>query len=158
MWFPRSAVPTPPLDQLLTPNVAPQRPVQRPSRSIDELASAIRAEWDADTAWIDDWSADNAPRGQCGSSSIVLQDHRGGELMSALVEEAPGVVTVHYWNVLDLGQVDLTWHQFAPSARIAHAGLATREDLLTTSWLTARYETLAARVLERLTAADALAG
>ena len=158
MCFPRRAVTTPPLDQLLTPSVVPQRGMERPVRSIDELAAAIRAEWAADTAWIDDWSADNAPRGQCGSSSIVLQDHRGGELMSALVQEAPGDLTVHYWNVLDLGQVDLTWHQFARSARIVQAKVVTREDLLTTAWLTNRYEKLAARVVDRLASTDALAG
>lgn len=76
----------------------------------------------------------------------MLQDVRGGALMSGLVEEAPGVLTVHYWNVLDIGQVDVTWQQFPAAARIVLGERVEREDLLTSRWLTGRYETLRARV------------
>lgn len=113
--------------------------------SLDAIAGSIRDSWRADSAWIDDWSADNPPRGQCGSSSLVLQDLRGGTLVRALVA-VDDVEIVHYWNVLDLGQVDLTWHQFPPTSRIVHAEAITRDELLVSDWFVDRYRALEERV------------
>jgi hypothetical protein len=130
--------------------IAPQLRIQRiepPARpGIDELAAVLRAAWDADTAWIEDWHPRNPPRGQCGSTAIVLQDLRGGALMRGLVEETPGIRAVHYWNVLDIGQVDLTWQQFPVTARIVLGERVDRSELLVNRWFVDRYETLRARV------------
>ena len=101
--------------------------------------------WGADTAWIEDWRPSNGARGQCGSTAIVLQDLRGGDLMRGLVEEGPGVRTVHYWNVLDIGQVDLTWEQFPSSARIVLGERVDRADLLVNRWFIERYVRLRRR-------------
>jgi hypothetical protein len=116
--------------------------------AVDDLAAVLRDAWRADTAWIDDWHPRNPPRGQCGSTALVVQDVRGGTLMRGLVEETPEQQkpTVHYWNTLDIGQLDLTWQQFPPSARIVLGEPVERADLLTSRWLTERYETLRARV------------
>jgi hypothetical protein len=123
--------------------------VHRRVRSIDEIAAAVRSGWDADTAWIDDWDARNPPRGQCGSSALVLQDLRGGALLRGLVA-VDGDQVVHYWNVLDLGQVDLTWHQFPPHARLVHSEVVERAELLPTTWFADRVALLAVRVDDAL--------
>jgi hypothetical protein len=68
--------------------------------------------------------------------------------MRGLVEETPQQpkLTVHYWNTIDIGQLDLTWQQFPASARTVLGEPVERADLLTSRWLTERYETLRARV------------
>jgi hypothetical protein len=102
--------------------------------------------WDGDTAWIHDWSPTNPAGGQCGTTSLVVQDHLGGRLMRGLVREGNGTLTVHYWNVIETRPVDLTWQQFGAGATIAAAGNVGRADLLTNRWFTTRYETLDARL------------
>jgi hypothetical protein len=131
-------------------DVAAASVVRRHVRSIDEIARAIRSGWAADTAWIDDWDERNAPRGQCGSSALVLQDLRGGSLLRGRVA-VDGDEIVHYWNVLDLGQVDLTWHQFPTHARFVHSEVVERAEMLPTRWFADR------AALLRIRADDALA-
>jgi hypothetical protein len=114
--------------------------------SFHDLAVVVRAAWAADTAWVDDWNGVNPARGQCGTSSILLQDERGGTLVRGLVEAAGHPVAVHYWNEFEAGHVDLTWQQFPPSARVVHSEPVTRQDLLVTQWLISRYQTLRSRV------------
>jgi hypothetical protein len=121
-----------------------------PSPSIDAMARHIAAGWDADTAWIDDWDETNPARGQCGSSALVLQDLLGGTVVRAMVEPTPRHRIVHYWNVLPLGQVDLTWHQFESEARITDAGPVERGELLDGPWFERRYRTLHRRVVASL--------
>ena len=121
-------------------------PLSREQSSIDELAASLRGAWGADTAWIDDWDPRNPSRGQCGSSALVVHDFRGGTLMRGLVDDHPVRLTVHYWNALDRRKLDLTWQQFSPQARIVFGEPVDRADLLTTAWLTGRYEALRARV------------
>lgn len=78
----------------------------------------------------------------------MVQDLRGGVLMRGLIEESPGrgELTVHYWNTIDIGQLDLTWQQFPAAARIVLGEPVERADLLTSRWLTERYERLRTRV------------
>jgi hypothetical protein len=123
------------------------------------LASTVRSSWDADTAWIDDWHPDNPARGQCGTSSLVLQDEHGGYLARGLVHDTgrSAEPIVHYWNVVRDRHVDLTWQQFSASAFVLRWELVRREHLLVTAWFTARYVTLRERV-DRLRVAAALAG
>jgi hypothetical protein len=119
--------------------------------TLDDLAAAARAGWGADTAWTDDWDPERPERGQCGSTALVVQDHRGGTLVRALVDPCDGswdgvVPVVHYWTVADVGQVDLTWHQFPATARILSAEPVGRDELLGGEWFVRRYRTLAQRV------------
>jgi hypothetical protein len=120
--------------------------VQKQPPSVESLAAKLRVSWSADTAWIDDWDMGNPPRGQCGSTALVVQHLCGGDLMRGLVEATRGDLTVHYWNALDVGQLDLTWQQFPAMARIVLGEHVDRANLLTTSWFSDRYETLRARV------------
>jgi hypothetical protein len=81
-----------------------------------DLEAAIRASWATDTCDPVDlpWSADNAPRGQCGVTALVIQDRLGGDLIMATVHNADGSRQgVHYWNRLPDGtELDLTRDQF----------------------------------------------
>jgi hypothetical protein len=121
-------------------NTTPRRP------AIEVVAAQLRGSWAADTAWIDDWTSQNPARGQCGSSALVVQDLCGGELFRGLVDQSDDDLTVHYWNALEVGQLDVTWAQFPYGARIVLGERVGRQDLLTTPWLERRYETLLARV------------
>jgi hypothetical protein len=116
---------------------------------IDEIASIMSCAWRADTAWIDDWDPRNPPRGQCGSSTLVMQDLHGGALMRGLVEDSPNRLVVHYWNYLPAGEVDVTWTQFGASARLVRAEHVDRADLLASGWLIERYELLRDRVARK---------
>ena len=118
---------------------------------IDEVVSIMSSAWRADTAWIDDWDPRNPPRGQCGSSTLVMQDLHGGALIRGLVQDSPNRLVVHYWNYLPTGEIDVTWMQFGVSARLVRAEHVDRAALLTSSWLIGRYELLRDRVArERL--------
>jgi hypothetical protein len=56
---------------------------------------------------------------------------------------------VHYWNLLGVGRMDLTWQQFPATARIVLAERVERGDLLVNRWFVQRYETLRDRVSAR---------
>lgn len=123
-------------------------PCHRWLTSFGALAAKVRASWDADTAWIDDWDPRNPARGQCGTSALALQDERGGKLVRGVVDEASalGAHAVHYWNVFDGRHADLTWQQFPPWARVVQRELITRDDLLENPWFTDRYLALRSRL------------
>jgi len=110
------------------------------------LANRLASLWDGETAWIHDWDPRNAARGQCGTTSLVVQDQLGGRLMRGLVHEGPGTCTVHYWNRIENARVDLTWQQFGAGATIVATDAVERADLLTNRWFTTRYETLGRRL------------
>jgi hypothetical protein len=80
------------------------------------LEAAIRSSWsEASCDPVDlPWAAANPSCGQCGVTSLVVQDHAGGELVMATVRHADGSRQgVHYWNILPDGtEVDLTREQF----------------------------------------------
>jgi hypothetical protein len=121
--------------------------------TLTETAAMIAAAWGADSAWIDDWDPRNAPRGQCGSTALVLQDLWGGALLRGVVEEpAADEITprriVHYWNVIGARDVDFTWEQFAKPARVVLRAPAQRSELLCAPWFVERYCALRARVLQ----------
>lgn len=116
--------------------------------AFDGFAATVRATWDGDTAWIDDWDHGNPARGQCGTSSLVLQDEHGGRLARGLVHDTGRSArpVVHYWNVLRGGHVDLTWQQFSEWAFVIRWEPVDRAQLLVAPWFTDRYATLRHRV------------
>jgi hypothetical protein len=81
-----------------------------------DLEAAIRASWsEASCDPVDlPWTTGNPSCGQCGVTSLVVQDHVGGDLLMATVRHADGRRQgVHYWNRLPDGtEVDLTREQF----------------------------------------------
>jgi hypothetical protein len=82
--------------------------------TLAELERAIRESWSLDTS--DDpseWSPENASRGQCDITSLVIHDLVGGELLAADVYLDDKRVESHMWNRLPSGiEVDLTRDQF----------------------------------------------
>ncbi|MGW3608218.1 YunG family protein, partial [Micromonospora sp. NPDC005161] len=62
---------------------------------------------------MQDWHPDNAARGQCGATALIIQDLLGGELILGEVVARDAKVGYHYWNRLPDGRdVDLTADQF----------------------------------------------
>jgi hypothetical protein len=96
------------------------------------LFDLVRASWDALTCDPVDlpWSPDNAPRGQCGVTALVLHDHLGGELLVAEVRHDDGSRQgFHTWNRLPDGtQVDLTREQFLPHEHVGVPRVVARPD------------------------------
>ena len=82
--------------------------------TLAELEQAIRASWSLDTSDDpDEWSPENAARGQCDITSLVIHDLLGGELLAAGVYLDDTRVESHMWNRLPSGlEIDLTRDQF----------------------------------------------
>ena len=116
------------------------------------FAATVRSAWSAETAWIDAWDPGNPAGGQCGTSSLALQDEHGGTVVRGLVHDTGRSATpaVHYWNVIAGRHVDLTWQQFSPSAFVLRSDVVGRDDLLVSSWFEDRYATLRGRIDSRL--------
>src|SRR6476646_2287485 len=84
-----------------------------PTWTWSEIEAAVRSSWGPDTAFAStDYMARGSgrpSRGQCGTTSLVIQDLLGGDLMVADVEYEDRMEGVHYWNVTPNGvEVDLT--------------------------------------------------
>ena len=118
----------------------------RPAASLDALANVLPLAWDAQTAWIEDWVEWNPARGQCGSTALVLQDLRGGTLITGVVQDGRNTQFVHHWNALPTATADLTWQQFGPGARILTCETVSRSELLRNPWFINQYHTLRDRV------------
>jgi hypothetical protein len=125
------------------------------ARSRQEIEAAVRAAWGADTcdpADLEDWSLSNPARGQCGSSSLVLHDLLGGDLLVAEVYRTDGTQQgFHWWNQLPDGeQVDLTREQFSDDEHVLAPRIVTRPPGLPRR-CAEQYLTLRARVMAALT-------
>lgn len=127
--------------------------------SLTAIEQAIRVSWSPDSCDpvdLADWSPENPARGQCGVTSLVVQDLLGGEVMVGDVVHADGSRQgVHYWNRLAGGvEVDLTWEQFVGGEALVagserSVGHPERRD---DGRVIAQYRTLAARVDAALSA------
>jgi hypothetical protein len=98
--------------------------------SLAAIERAIRGAWCAETSFIrttaPQWHADNPSRGQCGTTSLVLQDLLGGELLVADVTDDGEPDGVHYWNRFGRLEIDLTRDQFGPTHAIGEPKVVTR--------------------------------
>ena len=74
-----------------------------------ELYRELRHAWSAETASPPtSWSADNPARNHCSVTSLIVQDHFGGEILSTRT-----VGGTHFYNLIDGTRWDLTISQFA---------------------------------------------
>ena len=91
-----------------------QTAIVAPVFTLAELEEAIRESWSLETSDDpDEWSSENAGRGQCDITSLVVHDLLGGELLAADVYLDGKRVESHMWNRLPSGaEVDLTRDQF----------------------------------------------
>lgn len=80
-----------------------------------DLELAVRHAWCRETSEDrDEWTPENASRGQCAVTSLVIRDLLGGDILIAEVRRRDGPpVERHAWNRLPSGEeVDLTFDQF----------------------------------------------
>lgn len=80
-----------------------------------DLERALRDAWCRETSEDPgEWTPENASRGQCAVTSLVIRDLLGGDILIAEVRRVDGPpVERHAWNRLPSGdEVDLTWDQF----------------------------------------------
>lgn len=120
------------------------------------LEKALRESWSAETCSPGSaatWSRENAAKGQCAVTALVVQDYLGGDLLYC-------THTNHFWNkVPEYGEVDFTRDQFPsgtaacadevrPRTRTLEGEGAKKSDM------PSRYGTLKERVRKILEAAS----
>lgn len=82
--------------------------------SLLQLTSALRASWDGETGYsgVGVWTPQNPARGQCVTSSLVVQDYFGGSIVRYAVS-GEGIDETHYLNILEDGtMLDTTGQQY----------------------------------------------
>ncbi len=110
------------------------------------LAEALRRSWWEDTTNAEDWSPEQASRGQCAVTALVVQEYLGGDLLRTVVDDVS-----HYWNRLPDGEmVDLTRDQFA-SFNPAGIELRSRDYVLSYPDTELRFRILSDRARVQLT-------
>jgi hypothetical protein len=120
---------------------------------LNNLIHALEASWGPDTAYDkNDWSAENPARGQCVVSSLIVQDHLGGELLKYSVK-GDNLSETHYFNQLPDGStLDTTASQYATPVSFAPDTISfdgfssIREKRLNDDDTRKRYELLKGRV------------
>jgi hypothetical protein len=87
-----------------------------------ELERAFARAWSDETCAPEDrasWTPQNAARGQCITTAVVVHDFLGGELVRGEVQVDGVRVDYHWWNRLPDGtEVDFTKGQFAPHEHV----------------------------------------
>jgi hypothetical protein len=82
--------------------------------SLQQLTNALHQAWDAHTGYagVGKWSPTNPARGQCVTSSLVVQDYFGGDIVRYEVK-GDGIDETHYFNILGDGTIiDTTGSQY----------------------------------------------
>ncbi len=85
--------------------------------TLQQLTHALRQAWSAETGYAGEgvWTKENPARGQCVTSSLVVQDYFGGDIVRYEVS-GEGIRENHYFNLLDDGTIiDTTGSQYAGS-------------------------------------------
>lgn len=128
------------------------------STSLAGIEQIFRAAWGADTCDPAEtsWSAANPARGQCGVTSLVLQDLLGGTLLLADVHVDGEKVGHHYWLRLGSVEIDLTRDQFLPSEIVGSPNEVIRPPDAPRR-CREQYELLRARVFQALGVAPSVA-
>jgi hypothetical protein len=90
-----------------------------PILTMAAIEGAIRDSWSVETCDpidVENWSAANPSRGQCGATALVVRELLGGLLLEAEVLFDSGEHQgFHYWNRLPGLDLDLTADQFYPN-------------------------------------------
>ena len=75
------------------------------SDRIDQVQQALAMSWGPGSSTL--WTPERPVAGQCGVSSLVAQDHLGGEILKTRFGEL-----WHFYNRVDGKRVDFTDRQF----------------------------------------------
>jgi hypothetical protein len=82
--------------------------------TLQQLTAALHKAWDEKTGYADAgvWTPENPARGQCVTSSLVVQDYFGGEIVRYEVN-GENINETHYFNILEDGTIlDTTGQQY----------------------------------------------
>ena len=129
-------------------------PLAQGKPSLQQLTAALHKAWDEKTGYCEAgvWSADNPARGQCVTSSLVVQDYFGGEIVRYEVH-GKDIDETHYFNILEDGTIlDTTGQQYTvpvtmrPKPVEFQGYLTLREKRLADNETSDRYYLLKARV------------
>ncbi|WP_338652104.1 hypothetical protein [Lysinibacillus sp. Y5S-8] len=71
-----------------------------------DILNALRKSWLSQSS--SKWSLDNPAKGQCGVTSLVVQDILGGEIRKTFLKEG-----WHFYNVINGIRMDFTEEQFS---------------------------------------------
>lgn len=119
-----------------------------PTRTIKDLARALRQSWGSDTCAPEGaatWDRGNPARDQCITTVLVVHDVLGGVLVRGEVHVGGERVDYHWWNRLpDGSELDLTREQFADHERIIGSTTVARPH--DGGRVAQQYEVLRARV------------
>lgn len=88
--------------------------------SLDDVAKALKESWSLGTTEEpENWAPANPSRGQCGISSLIINDYFGGKLVLWKVFVGEEQIGFHYSNELPDGtQFDSTGEQFWESEEL----------------------------------------
>jgi hypothetical protein len=128
--------------------------------NLQQLTVALHSAWSANTGYVDAsaWNNDNPARGQCVTSSLIVQDFFGGDIVRYAVK-ARGIDETHYANILEDGTViDMTRSQYEGEVTLMEIPInlamnnfrTVRERCLADEETRALYEILRERVDDRL--------
>ncbi|AUI87917.1 hypothetical protein BS333_16130 [Vibrio azureus] len=100
--------------------------------SLEQVAKALQDNWSEEsTDEPENWTPSNPSRGQCGMSSLIINDYFGGKLILWKVFVGAEQVGVHYSNELPDGTLfDSTSEQFWESEELKEPKLFERPHKL----------------------------
>ena len=119
------------------------------------LAYYLRSAWSYKTSSVPEfWDFDNTALGQCVPTSLIVQDYFGGVIVRTVALLPDGTSDSHYFNELEIGELDLTRQQFPYGTIFSERsternGKNIREYLLESEDVKRRYNSLK-RSLERV--------
>lgn len=98
--------------------------------SIDDVMKALLESWSLEsTEEPENWEPSNPSRGQCGISSLIINDYFGGKLVLWKVFVGEEQVGFHYSNELSDGtQFDATGDQFWENEELREPSSFERPD------------------------------
>ena len=79
--------------------------IQSPE-DLAQFAESLTKAWSRETSSL--WSSDDPARGQCGVTSLVVQDLFGGQILKTPLQQGP-----HFYNLIAGRRIDFTSDQFA---------------------------------------------
>ena len=82
--------------------------------TLQQLTAALHEAWDEKTGYVGAgvWTPENPARGQCVTSSLIVQDYFGGEIVRYEVN-GENINETHYFNILEDGTIlDTTGQQY----------------------------------------------
>jgi hypothetical protein len=86
---------------------------------IDQVNKALVKSWSLESS--SKWSEDNPAKGQCGVTSLVINDLFGGEIKKTKLPDG-----WHYYNIIENSRFDFTASQF--EEEIYYADVPSNRD------------------------------